>query len=124
MAPGCSGCVGSTISLPMATRTCPCLDLYIYIYALCTATKIAGGGPTARPRLRGARWRGVWKLPIGGQNADLGGVFVTSFGEGVQYVAPAPPENSWASRAWVLELKLGRGPWWWQPFQGYARHGA
>ena len=64
------------------------------------------------------------ELPIGGQNADLGGVFVTSFGEGVQYVAPAPPENSWASRAWVLELKLGRGPRWWQPFQGYARSGA
>jgi hypothetical protein len=37
-------------------------------------------------------------LPIGGQNADLGGVFVTSFGEGVQYVAPALPENSWKKK--------------------------
>ena len=64
------------------------------------------------------------QLPIGGQNADLGGVFVTSFGEGVQYVAPALPENPWASGAWVLELKLGRGPRWWQPSQGYARSGA
>ena len=34
------------------------------------------------------------ELPIGGQNADLGGVFVTSFGEGVHHVAPALPENS------------------------------
>jgi hypothetical protein len=34
------------------------------------------------------------ELPIGGQNADLGGVFVTSFGEGVHHVAPAFPEIS------------------------------
>ena len=68
--------------------------------------------------------RELREVPIRGQNADLGGVFVTSFGEGVQYVAPALPESSWASRAWVLELKLGRGPRWWQPFQGYARSGA
>ena len=34
------------------------------------------------------------ELPIGGQNADLGGVSVTSFGEGVHHVAPAFPENS------------------------------
>eukprot|EP01046_Picozoa_sp_COSAG06_P015691 COSAG06_NODE_1014_length_11069_cov_244.892160_7_plen_70_part_00 len=53
------------------------------------------------------------EVPIGGQNADLGGVFVTSFGEGVQYVAPALPGNSRASTAWVLELKLGRGGGWW-----------
>ena len=38
------------------------------------------------PRLR--------EVPIVGQNDDLGGVFVTSFGEGVQHVAPALPENS------------------------------
>ncbi len=34
------------------------------------------------------------ELPIGGQNDDLGGVFVTSFGEGVHHVAAALPENS------------------------------
>ena len=44
------------------------------------------------------------ELPIGGQNDDLGGVFVTSFGGGAHHVAPAFPENSWAPRAWVLEL--------------------
>jgi hypothetical protein len=31
----------------------------------------------------------VRELPTGGQNDDLGGVFVTSFGEGVHHVAPA-----------------------------------
>jgi hypothetical protein len=33
-------------------------------------------------------------VPIGGQNDDLGGVFVTSFEEGAHHVAPALPENS------------------------------
>jgi hypothetical protein len=43
-------------------------------------------GPAAKLVLR--------EVPTGGQNDDLGGVFVTSFGEGVHHVAPAFPENS------------------------------
>jgi hypothetical protein len=49
------------------------------------------------------------ELPILGRNADLSGVPATSFEEGVHHVALALPGNSWACRAWVLELKLGRG---------------
>jgi hypothetical protein len=41
-------------------------------------------------------------LPIGGQNADLGGVFVTSFGEGVQDVAPALTDSI------ILERQIDR----------------
>ena len=48
-----------------------------------------------------------------GANDDLGGVFVTSSGEGVHHVVPTFPENSWASGAWVSELKLGRGGGCW-----------
>jgi hypothetical protein len=41
-------------------------------------------------------------LPIGRQNADLGGVFVTSFGEGVQDVAPALTDSI------ILERQIDR----------------
>ena len=41
-------------------------------------------------------------MPIGGQNADLGGVFVTSFGEGVQDVAPALTDSI------ILERQIDR----------------
>ena len=54
---------------------------------------LAWGICPASPRVK-ALHQGTSPLPIGGQNDDLGGVFVTSFVEGVHHVAPALPENS------------------------------
>ena len=53
--------------------------------------EVANGGRVMQPAQPARMLR---ELPIGGQNADLGGVSVTSFGEGVHHVAPAFPENS------------------------------
>ena len=63
------------------------------------ATSVRSSGVAKEPTASRMQWRGkettfLREVPIGGQNDDLGGVFVTSFEEGAQHVAPALPENS------------------------------